>query len=198
MKKNIEMEKFRFVGGAQNNEAVCIKNDGTMMNCTQTVIIEALAKSKKYIKGGKKIDFGENSGVVSYLIDYGSKDDNPKEMIKITFDKKYLLDGDVNALAIDSICKNAITIKNNNVKKKILKGTALVLVSAAMVGTMVAGFSYAASKETEYQTKKTEEYISKLNQERFKNGLGPIGENSNISYDDEDFDLTYEASNKSR
>lgn len=199
MKNNdIKLEKCRFIGDSNLNKAIYTDNDGETVECTQTKFIKALTQSEKYIKGGKKLNLGKDSERISYLIDYGNKVSYPQEMIKVTFDKKNLYNGDANAIAIDSICKNAIKINKNNIKKKVLIGTALVLVTSAVLGVTAVGLDYALKKEDEYQNGKIQEYMSDINQRRFENGLGPIGTEDSIDYDDLTFDFDNNENIKSR
>ncbi len=182
MKKDIELEKYRFIGDSSVNKVVCIKADGSQIECTQTDFISALAQSKKYIKGGSKLKLN-NSGKISYLIDYGNDEKEPKQMIKVTIDEENLSKGDTNALAVDSICQHSITVRKNNIKKKVLAGVAMTLVTAGLAGVLVSSFAYAAKKDAEYESKKTESYVSQLNEERRKNGLDDLtfGDNTNAS-----------------
>lgn len=170
MKNNIELEKCRFVGDSSVNEAIYTKDDGTTLKCTQTDFIDALAKSKKYIKSGRKLKTNSNNGKISYLIDYGNKENEPKQMIKVTFDEENLAKGDVNALAVDSVCQHSITVRKNNVKKKVLTGVALTLVCVGLSGTL----AYGLEKDSEYQTKKMEDYIEQTNDKRREQGLNPL------------------------
>lgn len=173
MKKNdIELEKYIFIGDSSVNEAYCIQNDGSKHYCTQTDIITALAQNKKYIKGGSRINISSESDSISYLIDYGTDEKQPKELIKITFDKNNLLKGDPNALAIDSICNKAIVIKKKNIKKMIIAGTAAALVGAGLAGAMVVGFGYAAKKEQEIQNEETRQYQEWLEESKKERELG--------------------------
>lgn len=169
---NIELEKYKFIGDSNVNEAICIRNDGSKHYCTQTDIITALVQNKKYIKGGTKLKLNKDSKNVSYLIDYGTDEKQPKQLIKITFDKNNLLKGDPNALAIDSICNKAVILKKNNIKKMIITGTAAALVGAGIAGAMAVGFAYAAEKEHEIQNEETRQYQKWLEEEEKKNELG--------------------------
>lgn len=78
MKRDIEVEKYRFIGDSSVNRVLCTNADGSKTQYTQTDFIAALAQNKKNIKGGRKLKFGANNGKVSYLIDYGNdkKDHN--------------------------------------------------------------------------------------------------------------------------
>lgn len=171
-KDNVELEKFMFIGDSDVNEVICIKSDGSKAYCTQTDLIAALTQNKKHIKGGSKLKLSDNDKKISYLINYGNNENEPKELIKITFDKNNLLKGDPNALAIDSICNNAITVGKKNIKKLILSGTAAALVGAGLAGAMFVGFAYASKKEQEYQNQETKQYKEWLEYEKQKEKLG--------------------------
>lgn len=186
MKKDIELEKFQFVGDSSVNRVICTKADGTKITCTQTAFITALAQSKKDIKGGRKLKLNTNSDKVSYLIDYGKDENEPQQMIKVTMDKESIAKGDVNALAVDSICQHSITIEKNNVKKKVLEGIAMTLVTAGLAGALVGGFVYASKKETKYESSKNHDYITQMNEERLKNGVEPL------TFDDDLSEFSYE------
>lgn len=183
MKKDIEIEKYRFIGDSSVDKVICMRADGSTMDCTQTDFISALAKSKKHIKSGRKIKLNDNSGKVSYLIDYGNDENEPKQMIKVTMDEENIVKGDVNALAVDSICQHSITIGKNNIKKKVLSGVAMTLATVSLAGALVGGFAYASEKDAEYEAKKTESYVSQLNEERRQKGLNDLtfGDNTNAS-----------------
>lgn len=176
MKKNIELEKCLFIGSSDENRALYTKADGTEIKCSQTDIIKALSKSKRYIQGGKKIKLDGDSKKVSYLIDYGAIENEPKQMIKITFDAQNLRKGDVNALAVDSICNHSIVVKNNNMKKKVLSGIKTTLVTVSITGALVAGYLFASEKEALNRALETQKYIEELNDYRIENGQDPIME----------------------
>lgn len=167
---NIELEKYKFIGDSNDNQAIYIGSNGSQSYCSQTDIIAALTQNKQYIKGGSKIS--DNTKNVSYLITYGNDNNKPKELIKITFDKNNLLKGDPNALAIDSICNKAIVIKKKNIKKMILSGTAAALVGAGVAGAIVVGFAYAAQKEHEIQNEETKQYQEWLEKSKKEKEFG--------------------------
>lgn len=196
MKKNVEIEKCRFMGDSNSNLAVYTTVYGESLKIRQTDFIADLSKMQKYIQGGSKINLGSDSSRISYLIDYGINKNEPKQIIKVTIDKENLAKGDVNTIAIDSLCRNAITIKKNNIKKKVMSGVAMTLVTVGLVGTMITGLSYAAKKETEYQTTKTQEYISDINAERIKNDVGTMDTGFNIEYSN--LDIIDDVGTKSR
>lgn len=168
-KKEIKIDKCRFIGDSHINDAVFTHYDGTKRKCTQDDVIELLVRFKRHIKGGRKLDLGDNNTRVSYLIDYGIKENEPKEMIKITFDKSNLLLGDANAVAIDSICQYAVTVRKNNIKKKIRSVAAMVLVTSSLVGTAV-GLGYAEIQKNKYQPDKSEIIVQEENN-NLDNGL---------------------------
>lgn len=195
MKKDIELEKFQFIGDSSVDRVICTKANGTKVTCTQTDFITALAQNRKSIKGGRKLRLNTNSGKVSYLIDYGNDENPPQQMIKVTMDEENLAKGDINALAVDSICQHSITVRKNNIKKKVINGVAATLVTISLTGALIGGFIYAAEKESKYESERMHEYITQMNDERRKNGLGPLtfgdDASSEVSYEDSmDDDLT--------
>ena len=188
MKKDIELEKFRFIGDSGVNRVICTRTDGTKVTCTQSDFIRALVRSKRYIQGGRKLNLNTNSSRVSYLIDYGKEENEPQQMIKVTMDKENIAKGDINALAVDSICQHSITVRKNNLKKKVIDGVVTVLVTVSLTGALIGGFTYAAEKEAKYESEKMHEYITQINEERRKNGLEPLpfgnDTSSEFSYED--------------
>ncbi len=167
---NIKVDKCRFIGSSHVNEVMYIRSDGTKFKCTQDDFIEALVKSKRHIKGGEKINLGSDSSRVSYLIDYGNKENEPQEMIKVTFDKKYLLSGDSTALAVDYLCQYAVNVRKNNIKKKVLSGVAMVLVTAGLVGTAV-GLSYSEMEKNKYERDASKDIVYETSNEELHSGL---------------------------
>lgn len=171
-KNNVELEKYLFVGDSNVNEVICINSDGTRAKCTQTSLIEALSRNNQYIKGGSKLKLGSDNGTVSYLINYGTSEEEPKQLIKITFDEENLLNGDPNAVVIDSICQRAITIRKNNIKKLVISGTAAALAAVGIAGAMIAGISYASKGEEKYQNDETSRYQQWLEEKKREEALG--------------------------
>lgn len=200
MKRDIEVEKYRFIGDSSVNRVLCTNADGSKAQYTQTDFIAALAQNKKNIKGGRKLKFGANNGKVSYLIDYGNDEKRPQQMIKVTIDEENIAKGDVNALAIDSICQHSIKIGKNNIKKKILSGVAMTLVTVSFAGILVGGFAYASKKEDEYQKQRMEEYITQMNEARRENGLDPLDYDgySDSNYEETDVNEDEITSGKSK
>ena len=188
MKKDIELEKFSFVGDSSVDRVICTKADGTKMTCTQSDFITALAQSKRDIKGGRKLKLNTNSGKISYLIDYGRDENEPQQMIKVTMDERNIAKGDINALAVDSICQHSITVRKNNLKKKVIDGIVTTLITVSLTGALIGGFTYAAEKEAKYESEKMHEYITQMNEERRKNGVEPLpfgnDTSSEFSYED--------------
>lgn len=188
MKKDIELEKYRFIGDSSVNRVIGTRADGTKITCKQTDFIAVLAQSKKDIKGGRKLKFNTNSGKIGYLIDYGNDENEPQQMIKVTIDEENITKGDANALAVDSICQQAVTIRKNNLKKKVLSGIAMTLVTVSLTGALIGGFTYAAEKEAKYESEKMHDYITQMNEERRKNGVEPLpfgnDTSSEFSYED--------------
>lgn len=170
-KNNIELEKYVFVGDSSINEVICTKDDGSKVRCTQTALITALTENKEHIKGGSKLKLGNDNGKVSYLIDYGTSENQPKEIIKITLDEENILKGDPNALAIDAICQRAIIVKQNNIKKLVISGTAAALAAVGLAGAVVAGLAYASKGEEKHQQKETQQYQQWLDEKRNENNL---------------------------
>lgn len=181
MKKDIELEKFRFIGDSGVNRVICTRADGTKVTCTQSDFITALVRSKRHIQGGRKLKLNTNSSRVSYLIDYGKEENEPQQMIKVTMDKENIAKGDINALAVDSICQHSITVRKNNLKKKVIDGVVTVLVTVSLTGALIGGFTYAAEKEAKYESEKMHDYITQMNEERRKNGLEPLTYGEDVS-----------------
>lgn len=181
MKKDIELEKFRFIGDSGVNRVICTRADGTKVTCTQSDFITALVRSKRHIQGGRKLNLSTNSSRVSYLIDYGKEENEPQQMIKVTMDKENIAKGDINALAVDSICQHSITVRKNNLKKKVIDGVVTVLVTVSLTGALIGGFTYAAEKEAKYESEKMHDYITQMNEERRKNGLEPLTYGEDVS-----------------
>ena len=181
MKKDIELEKFRFIGDSGVNWVICTRADGTKVTCTQSDFITALVRSKRHIQGGRKLNLSTNSSRVSYLIDYGKEENEPQQMIKVTMDKENIAKGDINALAVDSICQHSITVRKNNLKKKVIDGVVTVLVTVSLTGALIGGFTYAAEKEAKYESEKMHDYITQMNEERRKNGLEPLTYGEDVS-----------------
>ncbi len=181
MKKDIELEKFRFIGDSGVNRVICTRADGTKVTCTQSDFITALVRSKRHIQGGRKLNLNTNSSRVSYLIDYGKEENEPQQMIKVTMDKENIAKGDINALAVDSICQHSITVRKNNLKKKVIDGVVTVLVTVSLTGALIGGFTYAAEKEAKYESEKMHDYITQMNEERRKNGLEPLTYGEDVS-----------------
>ena len=165
MGKGINLETYRFVGDSSTNKVKFSENGKTVGTYTQTEVVEALSQNRKHINGGIKLNTGESSSKSAYLIYFGGSKNEPKQIIKIIFDKKNIELGDPNALAIENLCEYSIKVKNNRIKNAILSGVA----SITIVGGLVGGMIWAGSKEQEYQKQETEQYQQWLQEENKEN-----------------------------
>lgn len=166
MAKNIEVETYRFVGDSSVNQVKFIQNGQHLGTYTQTQIIESLSKNSKHIQGGIKLKTKENDPRQGYIIYYGSDKNQPKQFIKIIFDKKNLEIGDPNALAIENLCKNSVSIKNNKILKFVVKGVSVALVTGAVIGALAVGLK----KENKLQEHDAQQYQQFLHEQRMEEG----------------------------
>lgn len=165
MGKGIITEKFQFIGDSNVNKVKVIEDGKTKGIYSQTEIITLLAQSKEYVHGGIKLKTKDNSPKQGYIIYYKGTEEEPKQFIRITFDKANLEKGDINALAIDNICKYSVKVTSNRIKAGILASVATVGIAAGFVGALV----WADKKEQDIETKKNEEYQKYMQEERMKN-----------------------------
>lgn len=170
MKYEGEIEKYHFVGDSKKNIAKRIVKGEPVSSYTQTGIIEAFNSNKNLVCGGSKINMGENNTRVGYIIYFGKEKSNPDQIIKIILDKEMLEKGDINALAIDSLCQYAIRINKKNNKKLAIMAGASVLAAIGLAGALIGGLMWASEKEQEIQDKETRNYQDWLQEQRMENG----------------------------
>ena len=178
MKKNIEVETYRFVGDSKENVAKYLSKGQPVKDYSQTKIIEALNANKQYVVKGTKLKSSIDNPRQAYLIEYGKDKENVEQIIKIVVDKEQLLAGDPNALAIENLCKQSINVKIKNNAITFLKIATASLAAVGLAGAFIA----AANGEAKYQDDKMESYRQEMQQEQMLNSEVPIGDGS-ISLD---------------
>lgn len=170
MKYESQIETYRFVGNSITNKAKKIVNGKTVAMYTQTGIIDTFNENKHLVCGGSKLFSKKNDSRVGYMVYFGKDKTNPDQIIKIVLEKESLDKGDVNALAIDSLCQHAIRINKINNKKIALVTTASVLGGLVIAGSLIGGMIWADQKEGEVQNKKVESHQDWLTEQRMENG----------------------------
>lgn len=170
MKYEGQRETYRFIGDSTTNQAKRMVKGEPIQTFTQTSIIEAFNDNKNFICGGSKLLTGKNDSRVGYMVYFGNDKTNPEQIINIVLDKDVLESGDVNALAIDSLCQYAIRVNNKNNKKLALAAIAGTLGGLVVAGSLIGGLIWADSKEQNLQEEKANEYQGWLHQERMENG----------------------------
>ena len=78
--------------------------------------------------------------------------------------------GDVNALAIDSLCQYSIRVNKKNNKKLAVAAIASVLAGLGVAGAIVSGMIWADKKEQKMEEEKINNHQEWLHQERMENG----------------------------
>lgn len=170
MKYEGQIEKYRFIGDSTTNKAKRIVKGEPTELFSQTDIIEAFNNNKSLVCGGSKLITGKNDSRVGYIIYFGKEKSNPDQIIKIILDKEVLEKGDVNALAIDSLCQYAIRVNKKNNKKLAISAIAGTLAGIGLAGAIVGGLIYADKKEGKIRDKEISDYQSWLQEQRMENG----------------------------
>ena len=170
MKYNGEIETFRFVGDSTTNKAKKMINGKTVATYTQTGIIDTFNKNKHLVCGGSKLISKKNDSRIGYMVYFGKDKTDLDQIIKIVLDKESLEKGDINALAIDSLCQHAIRINKINNKKIALVATASVLGGLVVAGSLIGGMIWADKEETKNRKSDIEEYQEWLHEQRMENG----------------------------
>lgn len=170
MKYDGQIENYRFIGDSTTNKVRrMVKGEPTTL-FSQTDIISVLNNNKNLVCGGSKLTTGKNDSRIGYIIYFGKEKFNPDQIIKIIIDKEVLEKGDVNALAIDSLCQYAIRVNKKNNKKLAISAIAGTLAGLGLAGAIVGGIIYADKKESKIQDKKNQEYQEWLQEQRMENG----------------------------
>ena len=170
MKYESQIETYRFVGNSITNKAKKIVNGKTVAMYTQTGIIDTFNENKHLVCGGSKLFSKKNDSRVGYMVYFGKDKTNPDQIIKIVLEKESLDKGDVNALAIDSLCQHAIRINKINNKKIALVTTASVLGGLVIAGSLIGGMILADKEESKNRKSDVEEYQQWLHEQRMENG----------------------------
>ena len=145
MGKGRIIETYRFIGDSSVNKAKCIENGKTVGMYTQTDIIAALAEHREDIKGGFKLKTKEDDPRRAYVIYFGGTKDQPKQYVKIIFNKEILEMGDPNALAIENLCEYSVRVRKNNIKIGVLSAVGSIAIFGTLIGCMI----WADQKESE-------------------------------------------------
>lgn len=178
MKKNIEVETYRFVGDSKENVAKYIVKGQPVKDYSQTKIIEALNANKQYVVSGTKLKSSIDNPRQAYLIQYGKDKENVDQIIKIVIDKDQLIAGDPNALAIENLCKQSIKVKIKNTAVKVLAVATVALAAAGLTGSFIA----ASNMDAKDNESKMSSYTQEVQQEQMLNGEVALGDGS-ISID---------------
>ena len=151
MKYEGQIETYRFIGDSSVNEAKRIVKGEPITTYAQTEIIAAFNNNKSLVCGGSKIATDKNNPSVGYMIYFGKEKINPDQIIKIVIDKESIEKGDVNALAIDSLCQYAIRVNKKNNKKLAMGAIAGTLGGLVLAGSLIGAMIWADQKEGENQ-----------------------------------------------
>ena len=169
MKYEGQIETYRFLGDSFVNKAKRIVKGEPIETYTQTDIIAAFNDKKHLVCGGSKLHTGKNDPCVRYMIYFGKEKKNPAQIIKIVVDKESIEKGNINALAIDSLCQYAIRVNKRNNKKLAMSAIAGTLGGLVLAGSLIGGMIWADQKEGEIQNKKVEDYQEWLKEQRIEN-----------------------------
>lgn len=178
MKKNIEIETYRFVGDSKENTAKLITKGEPVKDYSQTSIIKALNENKQYVVSGTKLKSSIDNPRQAYLIEYGTDKENVEQIIKIVIDKEVLLSGDPNALAIENLCKQSINVKIKNTAVKVLAVATVAITAVGLTGAFIA----ASNMDAKDNELKMSSYTQEVQQEQNLNGGITLGD-STISVD---------------
>lgn len=170
MKYEGQIETYRFIGDSSVNRAKKMVKGEPTQTYTQSQIIEVLNNNKHLVCGGSKLKAKKNDTRLGYAIYYGKDKTNPDQIIKIVLDKESLEKGDVNALAIDSICQHSIRINKINNKKLALYAVAGTLGGLVIAGSLMMGMMLADKEESKQRKSDVEEYQQWLHEQRIENG----------------------------
>lgn len=170
MKYEGQRETFKFIGDSAGNKAKRIVKGEPTETYTQTDIIAAFNDNKGLICGGSKLNTGKDSPSIAYMIYFGKEKSNPEQIIKIIINKSMIEKGDINTLAIDSLCQYSLRVNKKNNKKLILGTIAGTLGGLVLAGSMLGGLVWADKKESEIQNKKAEDHQEWLTEQRIGNG----------------------------
>lgn len=175
MKYEGDIETFKFVGDSSVNRAKKMVKGKPTETYTQTDIIDALNSKKHLVCGGSKLISKKNDPRIGYIIYYGKEKSNPEYIVRIIIDKEMVEKGDINALAIDSLCQHSIRVNHRN-NARIAAAVGVAIVSAGIaVGAFIATVSWALDKEDAQKKSDTDAYLKWLQEQRLENGEYPLG-----------------------
>lgn len=170
MKYEGQIETYKFIGDSSVNRAKKNVKGQPTETYMQTDIIAAFNDNKNLICGGSKLITGKDDSRMGYVVFFGKEKTNPEQIIKIIIDKKTIEKGDVNALAIDSLCQYALRVNKKNNKKLAMSAIAGTLGGLVVAGALVGSMIWADKKEDEIRNKNSEDYQEWLREERMENG----------------------------
>lgn len=168
MKYERQIETYRFIGDSSVNKAKKMVKGEPTKAYTQTDIIAAFNNNKHLVCGGNKLITGKNDPRVGYVIYFGTSKSEPEQIIKIVIDKEMVEKGDVNALAIDSLCQYSLRVNKKNNKKLVLGAIAGTLGGLVVAGSLIGGMIWAGKQEGKVQAKETEDYQKWLTEQRME------------------------------
>lgn len=170
MKYESQIETYRFIGDSSSNKAKKIVKGKPTETYTQTGIISAFNENKHLVCGGSKLITGKNDPRIGYVVYFGKSRSNPDQIIKIVIDKEMIEKGDVNALAIDSLCQYSLKVNKKNNKKLATGAIAGTLGGLVVAGALVGGMFWASKKEDDMKNKDSQNYQEWLHEQRIENG----------------------------
>lgn len=170
MKYEGQRETYEFIGDSRENKAKRKVSGEPTTLYSQTDIINAFSENRGSVCGGTKLYTKKDDSRLVYMVYFGKERFNPDQIIKIIIDKENLEKGDVNTLAIDSLCQYSIRVNQRYIKKIITGVIAGSLTGVAMIGMLIAGLKYANEKEGKVQAEANKQYQEWLKQQQMQKG----------------------------